>query len=211
MLLLDIKYTNAGFGLRIQREISEPIVGLFGPSGSGKSTLLNLISGFLTPDEGNIFLDQHCLFDPENKINVPPHLRQIGLVFQDGRLFPHLNVKDNLAYGGFRLIKSSDILEFNDVVDLLEIKSLLSKYPNQLSGGEVQRVALGRALLMAPRLLLLDEPLSSLDAALKQQILPFLKRIKDNIQIPMIYVSHDLAEIEYLTSTVIKIDKGTMV
>ncbi len=211
MLLLDIKYTNAGFGLRIQREISEPIIGLFGPSGSGKSTLLNLISGFLTPDEGKIVLDQHSLFDPKNKINVPPYLRQIGLVFQDGRLFPHLNVKDNIEYGGFRLIKSSDILEFNDVVDLLEIKSLLSKYPNQLSGGEVQRVALGRALLMAPRLLLLDEPLSSLDATLKQQILPFLKRIKDNISIPMIYVSHDLDEITYLTSAVIKIDKGTMV
>lgn len=183
-------------------------IGIYGPSGAGKSTLLAMIAGLIKPSEGLLMLDGECLFDSKRSINLPIHQRRIGMVFQDSRLFPHLNVRDNLNYGFNLLAAKERHLGFSQIVELLEIGNLLSQKPHQLSGGEKQRVALGRALLTSPRLLLLDEPLASLDVRLKHQILPFLRRIKHEINTPMIYVSHAIDEILYLTSQIAMIDKG---
>ena len=194
------------FNLRLAR--GSFVTGLFGPSGSGKSTLLSLIAGFVKPDSGHLILNGVTLFNSEEGINLAPNLRRIGMLFQDGRLFPHLSIKNNLTYGLDLLSLESRVIHLSDVIEMLELVSLLEKRPYELSGGEVQRVALGRALLMSPKLLLLDEPLSSLDEKLKKQILPFLKRIKENVEIPMIYVSHDLEEINYLTTSIMNIQNG---
>ena len=181
---------------------------LIGPNGAGKSTLLSLIAGFVKPDSGHLILNGVTLFNSEEGINLAPNLRRIGMLFQDGRLVPHLSIKNNLTYGLDLLSLESRVIHLSDVIEMLELVSLLEKRPYELSGGEVQRVALGRALLMSPKLLLLDEPLSSLDEKLKKQILPFLKRIKENVEIPMIYVSHDLEEINYLTTSIMNIQNG---
>jgi molybdate transport system ATP-binding protein len=202
MLEIDIHFQRGDFDLNFNDCFSESVVGLIGASGVGKSTLLGLIAGFLRPAAGLIELDGVVLFDSNQSISLAPHQRRIATVFQDGRLFPHLNVKDNLLYG-FNLTPEADRhVDFSSVVALLEIEDLTSKRSYELSGGEAQRVALGRALLMSPKLLLLDEPLSSLDVRLKQQILPFLKRIKDEVNIPMIYVSHDGAEVDFISDRV---------
>lgn len=208
MIELDLLRTQGDFTVEVAYHSNAQVMGLFGPSGAGKSTLLNMIAGLVTPDSGSLLLDGECLFDSSRKINVPLHRRHIGMVFQDSRLFPHLRVIDNLKYGLNRLKEKERRLSLQNIVDLLEIGHLLQNKPQQLSGGEKQRVALGRALLTSPRLLLLDEPLASLDARLKQQILPFLKRVKDDINIPMIYVSHAIDEILYLTSQVAIMEYG---
>lgn len=208
MIDIDLIRIQGNFELHAKCMITEPVVGLFGPSGAGKSTLLGLIAGLIKPDAGHLILDGELLFNDKRGINVPLHQRRIGVVFQDSRLFPHLNVRNNLEYG-FNLLTAKDRhLGFNQIVELLEIGKLLTQKPHQLSGGEKQRVALGRALLTSPRLLLLDEPLASLDVRLKHQILPFLRRVKDEINIPMLYVSHAIDEILYLTSHIAMIDKG---
>ncbi|CEN55936.1 ATP-binding cassette domain-containing protein [Candidatus Methylopumilus turicensis] len=202
MLEIDIHFQRGDFELNFKEHFGEPVVGLFGASGVGKSTLLSLIAGFLSPSAGLIKLDGVVLFDSNQSINLAPHQRRIATVFQDGRLFPHLNVKDNLLYG-FKFTPEADRhIDFSSVVALLDIEGLILKRAHELSGGEAQRVALGRALLMSPKLLLLDEPLSSLDVRLKQQILPFLKRIKDEVNIPMIYVSHDIQEVNFISDRV---------
>lgn len=202
MLEIDIRFQRGEFELNFNECFSEPVVGLFGASGVGKSTMLGLIAGFLRPSAGLIKLGGVSLFDSNQSINLAPHQRRLATVFQDGRLFPHLNVKDNLLYG-FKLTPEADRhIDFSSVVELLDIKALISKRAHELSGGEAQRVALGRALLMSPKLLLLDEPLSSLDVQLKQQILPFLKRIKDELNIPMIYVSHDIEEVSFISDRI---------
>lgn len=208
MIDIDLIRIQGKFELHAKCVITEPVVGIFGPSGAGKSTLLGLIAGLVTPDAGHLILDGEPLFNDKQAINVPLHQRRIGTVFQDSRLFPHLNVRDNLEYGLNLLATKDRRLGFSQIVDLLEISHLLSQKPHQLSGGEKQRVALGRALLTSPRLLLLDEPLASLDVRLKHQILPFLRRVKDEINIPMIYVSHAIDEILYLTSHIAMIEKG---
>jgi molybdate transport system ATP-binding protein len=183
-------------------------VGVYGPSGAGKSTLLSMMTGSIRPETGRFSIGGECLFDSAQGINIPIHQRRIGMVFQDSRLFPHLTVQDNLNYG-FKLLAPKDRrFSLPQILDLLEIGHLLTQKPHQLSGGEKQRVALGRALLASPRLLLLDEPLASLDVRLKRQILPFLRRIKDETHTPMIYVSHAIDEILYLTPQVAMLDKG---
>lgn len=208
MIDIDLIRVQGNFSLHAKCVLTDPVVGLFGPSGAGKSTLLGLIAGLIKPNAGHLILDGEHLFNDKQAINVPLHQRRIGVVFQDSRLFPHLNVRDNLEYG-FNLLAAKDRhLGFNQIVDLLEIGKLLTQKPHQLSGGEKQRVALGRALLTSPRLLLLDEPLASLDVRLKDQILPFLRRVKDEINIPMIYVSHAIDEILYLTSHIAMLDHG---
>jgi molybdate transport system ATP-binding protein len=205
MIEIDIRFHRSDFNLDFKQSLSEPVTGLHGASGSGKSTLLGLIAGFISPNDGFIKLDDVVLFDRNQSVNLPPHKRKVATVFQDGRLLPHLNVKDNLLFG-FKLTPEQDRrIDFEVVTSLLEIKGLLAKRVHELSGGETQRVALGRALLMSPKLLLLDEPLSSLDIRLKKQILPFLKRIKDEVSIPMIYVSHDKEEINYLADKVFEL------
>jgi molybdate transport system ATP-binding protein len=208
MIDIDLIRVQGNFELHAKCVINEPVVGLFGPSGAGKSTLLGLIAGLIKPNAGHLILDGEPLFNDRQAINIPLHQRRIGTVFQDSRLFPHLNVRDNLNYG-FNLLAVKDRrFGFNQIVELLEIGHLLSQKPHQLSGGEKQRVALGRALLTSPRLLLLDEPLASLDVRLKHQILPFLRRVKNEIKIPMIYVSHAIDEILYLTTQIAMLDHG---
>ena len=156
--------------------------GLFGPSGAGKTSVINMIAGLLKPDRGRIALDDEVLFDSAARIDVPAWRRRIGYVFQEGRLFPHLTVQHNLDYGRWMGGHAADAAAFAHVVELLDIGHLLDRRPGKLSGGERQRVAVGRALLMRPRLLLLDEPLASLDAARKREILPYLERLRDEAQ-----------------------------
>ena len=203
------KHSNFNFDIALKLPALGTL-GVYGPSGAGKSTLLNMIAGLSQPDSGFLSFDGKVLFDSECKINVPVHKRRIGIVFQDSRLFPHLNVEQNLRYGYRLLSPGEQHISFAQVVELLELTPLLPQKPNQLSGGEKQRVALGRALLTSPRLLLLDEPLASLDTRLKQQILPFLRRVKNEINIPMIYVSHAIDEILYLTPHIAMIDRGRL-
>jgi molybdate transport system ATP-binding protein len=208
MLQFNLRLARDSFVLDISQDIQTSVTGLFGPSGSGKSTLLGMIAGFVKPDSGHLILNGVTLFNSEKGINLAPNIRRVGMLFQDGRLFPHLSIKNNLTYSLDLLPLESRVIQLSDVIEMLELVSLLEKRPYELSGGEVQRVALGRALLMSPKLLLLDEPLSSLDEKLKKQILPFLKRIKENLEIPMIYVSHDLDEIKYLTTSIMNIENG---
>lgn len=211
MMALHFKSQRGNFDFDVALNL--PVLGtlgVYGPSGAGKSTLLNMIAGITKPDTGYLTLDHQALFHSENRINTPIHKRHIGLVFQDSRLFPHLTVKDNLCYGYRLLAPAERRLGFAQILELLELTPLLEQKPHALSGGQKQRVALGRALLTSPRLLLMDEPLASLDTRLKQQILPFLRRIKNELNIPMIYVSHAIDEILYLTSEIAMIDQGRL-
>jgi molybdate transport system ATP-binding protein len=211
MLDIDVQLNHGNFQLHAQFQSSHLVTGLFGPSGAGKSSVLNLIAGLLTPQQGHIIVDGTPLFDSRQGINLPAHRRRIGLVFQDARLFPHLSVRHNLLYGYHLLKPDQRQIHLNTVVELLEIGHLLGQSVQKLSGGEKQRVGLGRALLTSPRLLLLDEPLAALDERLKQQILPFLLKTRDELRLPMLYVSHALAEIHYLTDSVAFLDKGRIV
>jgi len=210
MLDIHIRFARGDFVVNVQQKIESSVTGLFGPSGSGKSTLLGLLGGFIKPDSGHIILDGSCLFDSAKRVNLAPHMRRIGMLFQDGRLFPHLSIKKNLTYGLNLIAEENRAIQFDAIVEMLELSDFLARRPHELSGGEIQRVALGRALLTSPKLLLLDEPLSSLDMRLRQQILPFLKLIKDEIKIPMIYVSHDMSEIEYLSDKIMRIEAGNI-
>lgn len=211
MLNFDLSYARGDFQLAACAEIAGGVTGIFGPSGSGKSTLLLLIAGLLKPHTGLLSIDGEVLVDRSRRIFVPAWRRHFGLVFQDGQLFPHLSVRDNLLYGHARLSPEGRLFPLDTVLQLLEIGHLLDRRPALLSGGERQRVALGRALLYSPRLLLLDEPLSSLDERLKQQILPFLKRVKDETRIPMLYVTHARAEVDFLADRVLLMDRGRLI
>jgi molybdate transport system ATP-binding protein len=208
MLALDVQLQRGSFDLEANFDLKQPVTGLFGTSGSGKSTLLNIIAGLISPQQGWLKLDNKPLFDSKNHLNVAPEKRQIGVVFQDSQLFPHLSVSRNLRYGYKRTHHQQRRFKVDDIVDLLEIGHLLNKRPGQLSTGEKQRTGLGRALLASPRMLLLDEPLAALDQGLKEQILPFLKRVKDELGLPMLYISHCLEEILYLTDQLVVINKG---
>lgn len=210
MLELDFDFRRDGFSLQAQQNFSAPITGILGASGSGKSTLLALIAGLLLPQRGRILLDGDTLCDTQTRKCLPPHKRHIGLVFQDGQLFPHLSVRNNLLYGFKNIAAERRRFSLDAVLDLLEIRDLLERKPAHLSGGEKQRVALGRAILYSPRLLLLDEPLSALDERLKQQILPFFLRIYAEFNIPMVYVSHAESEIDFLTKHVFFVSDGRL-
>ena len=210
MLSFDLGYARGDFRLSANATIGSGVTGICGPSGSGKSTLLLLIAGLLSPSSGTIKAGDEVLVDIGQRKIVPAWERHFGLVFQDGQLFPHLTVRSNLLYGFERIASHMRRLDLQAVAELLEITHLLDRRPALLSGGERQRVALGRALLYSPRLLLLDEPLSSLDERLKQQILPFLKRIKEETHVPMLYVTHARAEVEYLADQVMTMDRGNL-
>ena len=208
MIDVDVSLYRPGFALQAQCRLSGSVTGLLGPSGAGKSTLLGITAGFIKPDSGRVTIGDVCLFDSGRGIDIPIHQRRIGMVFQDNRLFPHMRVRDNLRYG-FELLPTVERrFNYKHIVDMLEMGHLQSQRAHQLSGGEKQRVALGRALLASPLLLLLDEPLASLDVHLKNQILPFLRRIRDEIGIPMLYVSHSINEVLYLTSHVAVMERG---
>jgi molybdate transport system ATP-binding protein len=184
------------------------VTAIVGPSGSGKTSVLNAIAGLLRPEHGRVAVDGAVLLDTEAGIFLPPHRRRIGYVFQDGRLFPHLSVKGNLRYGRMFAKPRRADASFEEVVGLLDLGALLDRGTAALSGGEKQRVAIGRALLSSPLLLLLDEPLSSLDDKRKEEVMPFLERLRDQARMPIVYVSHDLAEIERLAGTVVRMADG---
>ncbi len=181
------------------------LVAIVGQSGVGKTTLLNCIAGLLKPDSGRIAISGATLFDSELQIDLSPDQRDCGYVFQDSRLFPHKTVEENLRYGASRN-GGKGALTLDDAVSLLDIGSLLDRKPSSLSGGETRRVAIGRALLSNPKFLLLDEPLASLDSARAERILRTIERLRDELAIPMLYVSHDEAEVARLTDTAITLD-----
>jgi molybdate transport system ATP-binding protein len=208
-LALDIRHRLGDFRLDARFETGGGLVALFGRSGSGKTTIVNIIAGLIRPDEGRVAIDDAVLVDTSRGVFVPRHKRRIGYVFQEGRLFPHLTVRQNLMYGRWfapQGSRGSDDLD--KVVDLLGIGSLLERRPGRLSGGEKQRVAIGRALLADPRLLLMDEPLASLDEARKAEILPYIERLRDHSRVPIVYVSHSIAEVARLASTVVLLAEG---
>ncbi|WP_180002453.1 MULTISPECIES: ATP-binding cassette domain-containing protein [unclassified Acinetobacter] len=211
MLKCDFQYQQADFGLNIKLEMSQQLLGIVGASGSGKSTLLKNIVGLLKPDQGYIQFKHQDLINTEKKINIPMHQRKIALVFQNALLFPHMNVQQNLCYAEKLVSRADRKFQFEDIVELLELKPLIYRRAHQLSGGEAQRVSIGRALLSSPNLLLLDEPLTGLDQQLKQQILPFLKRIKDELNLPMIYVTHHLEELAYLEAETVQLKQGILI
>jgi molybdate transport system ATP-binding protein len=211
VLAVDVEKQLGVFKLRARFEANGTAIGLFGPSGSGKTSLINAIAGLLRPDRGSIRLNDIVLFDSKTTVNVPPHQRRIGYVFQEGRLFPHLSVRQNLDYGRRMSRRPRDVKEFERIAALLDIGHLLDRRPRMLSGGERQRVAMGRALLMGPRLLLLDEPLASLDAGHKREILPYLVRLRDEASIPLVYVSHTPAELRRVATTIVRLDAGRVV
>jgi molybdate transport system ATP-binding protein len=208
VLAVDVEKKLGGFKLAVRFEAAGGATALFGPSGSGKTSVVNMIAGLLTPDRGSIALDDTMLFDAAKGINLPPHRRHIGYVFQEGRLFPHLSVRQNIDYGRRMSGRPRDAEEFARIVKLLDIGQLLDRRPRLLSGGERQRVAIGRALLMRPWLLLLDEPLASLDSGHKREILPYLVRLRNEAKVPMVYVSHTALEVRRIATQVVRLDAG---
>jgi molybdate transport system ATP-binding protein len=208
MLVVEIEKKLGAFSVNVQFASENGATVLFGPSGAGKTSIINMIAGLLRPDRGRIVLDDAVLFDGATSIDVPAWRRRIGYVFQEGRLFPHLSVKANLDYGRWMGGHAANDAAFAHAVELLDIGALLERRPGKLSGGERQRVAVGRALLMRPRLLLLDEPLASLDAGRKDDILPYLERLRDGAEVPMIYVSHDASEVRRIATRVVRLDRG---
>lgn len=210
MLNCDFSYQRNSFNLSVRCHIQAPITGILGVSGAGKSTFLKILAGLIKPQTGHIAFNQQVFFDQSKRQNLPAYQRHVGLVFQDGQLFPHLNVKQNLLYGYKHLKAEQRRFELVQIIDLLEIETLIDRKTTQLSGGEAQRVALGRALLYSPQLLLLDEPLSALDTRLKEQILPFFAKIRDETQIPMIYVTHQPSELAFLQADIIEMTHGRL-
>ena len=210
-LEFDVALARGAFCLEAAGELTGETWGLFGPSASGKSTLLSVVAGLLRPDRGRVVLDGEVLLDTERGAWVPPHERGIALVFQDALLFPHLDVAGNLRFGADRMRRAGAAPGFDEVCELLELRALLDRRPTELSGGEARRVALGRALLSAPRLILLDEPLVGLDAPRRRQALAFLARVRDRFDVPLLYVSHDLSEVLELTRRLMLIEDGEIV
>src|SRR5438270_13273119 len=209
MLEVDIEHNLADFLLDIHYRAGRGLTALFGRSGAGKTSVVNAIAGLLRPRRGRIAIDGAVLLDTEHGICVPTHRRRIGYVFQEGRLFPHLTVRQNLLFGRwFAPARERRATNLDDVVDLLGIAPLLDRRPGRLSGGEKQRIAIGRALLASPRLLLMDEPLASLDARRKDEILPYLERLRDEARVPIVYVSDSIAEVTRLATTIVLISAG---
>ncbi|WP_298872480.1 molybdenum ABC transporter ATP-binding protein [uncultured Bradyrhizobium sp.] len=208
MLRVDVEKQLGEFSLHATFTSEGRVTGLFGASGAGKSSLINMIAGLLRPDRGTIVIDGDVVDDTAAGIHVPTWRRRIGYVFQDARLFPHLNVAQNLDYGRRMNRLAPDAAQYTRVIELLDIGALLDRRPGKLSGGERQRVALGRALLSKPRLLLLDEPLGALDEARKLEILPYLVRLRDEANVPMVYVSHDAAELRQLATQIVMLRQG---
>lgn len=179
---------------------------LFGPSGAGKSSVLNMIAGLLKPDRGHVLLNGETLFDSDRGIDLPPNRRRIGYVFQDARLFPHMDVRANLLYGHRLAAEADRWMSLEAALAFLGIGHLLHRMPASLSGGEAQRVAIGRALLSGPRALLMDEPLTSLDPARRDEIMAVVERIRDELRLPILYVTHDPTEAERLATQRVSID-----
>lgn len=207
MLRVSLQHRLGDFALEAAFDAPAGVTALFGRSGSGKTTVVNAVAGLLRPDHGRVEVAGDVLLDTDRRLSVPVHRRRIGYVFQEGRLFPHLTVRQNLAFGQW-FAGRRDPAGFARVVDLLGIGPLLARRPATLSGGERSRVAIGRALLCDPRLLLMDEPLAALDEARKQEILPYLERLRDEAGLPILYVSHSVAEVARLATTLVVMEAG---
>jgi molybdate transport system ATP-binding protein len=208
---VDIEARRGDFVVTAAFQVKPGLTALFGPSGAGKTSILNMIAGVLTPTKGRIAVDGHVLFDSATRVDVKPNHRRVGYIFQDARLFPHMSVEANLLYGYKLTDDAARYAAPDHVTELLGIGGLLDRRPASLSGGEQQRVAIGRAILSSPRLLLMDEPLASLDDARKQEILPYIERLRDDVKIPILYVTHARAEVERLAGAVIMLEKGRVV
>ncbi len=211
VLHFSLTRMQGDFSLEVAGDFGSGITALFGPSGSGKTTLLNCLAGLLKPDDGEIVLYGRDLYRGSPKMFVPPEKRRIGLVFQDGALFPHMSVAGNIMYGRARTPESDRLVDVDHVVELLGLRPLMDRSPGSLSGGERQRVAIARALAMSPRLLLLDEPMASLDARLRGVVLSYLRRVHDDLGIPMIYVSHSISEVLALADDALVLSRGRVV
>jgi molybdate transport system ATP-binding protein len=208
MIEVDVRHRLGAFTLDARFSASGRFIALFGHSGSGKTSLINIMAGLMRPERGRIAIDGKVLADSERGVFVPAHRRKLGTVFQEGCLFPHLSVRQNLLYGAWFAGTQSREADLSRIADLLGIGQLLARYPGRLSGGEKQRVAIGRALLASPALLLMDEPLASLDEPRKQEIIPYLEKLRDEARIPIVYVSHSVAEVIRLSDTLVILEAG---
>jgi molybdate transport system ATP-binding protein len=206
-LSVQLRHSFPDFALDVAFEAPAGVTALFGQSGSGKTSVINAVAGLLHPDQGHIACGGQVLLDTATKRDLPVHRRRLGYVFQEARLFPHLTVRQNLLYGHWFAPKGAT-LRFDRVVEMLGIGPLLTRRPAALSGGEKQRVAIGRALLCNPQILLMDEPLAALDEARKAEILPYLERLRDLTEIPILYVSHSMAEVARLATTLVLLHEG---
>lgn len=204
MIALDFTLTQGAFVLDVHERLEHGITALFGPSGSGKTTTLDAIAGLRTPNTGSIRVGDRTLFDAARRVNRPPHQRHVGYVPQEPALFPHMSVRRNVLYGR----RPGQRLSLPVVAGMLEVTDLLDRSVPDLSGGERQRVALARALMSAPDLLLLDEPLAAVDVERRRRILPYLLRVRDELRVPVLYVSHDRAEVDQLADRVIVLEGG---
>ena len=212
--MLDLVVSKQLGEFRLDVELDVPqfgVAALFGRSGAGKTSVIAAIAGLLTPDAGRVRVEDRTLFDSSAGVDVPPHRRRVGYVFQDARLFPHFTVRGNLLYGYRRVAAGERFISFDRIVHLLGLEALLERRPHKLSGGEKQRVAIGRALLAQPRILLMDEPLAALDAPRKREILPYIERLRDEIRLPIVYVSHALGEVLRLANHMAILDEGRVV
>ena len=210
MLSCDFHYQHAHFDLKVKLEMHVQLLGIVGASGSGKSTFLKNIVGLLKPESGFIQFNNKFFYESKQNLYVPMHKRKTALIFQNALLFPHMNVQQNLLYAQKLVPQVERKFSYQDILTLLNLKKLLNRKAYELSGGEAQRVSIGRALLSSPDLLLLDEPLTGLDASLKKQILPFLKDLKEQINLPIIYVTHHLEEVDYLEAKIITLQNGQL-
>jgi molybdate transport system ATP-binding protein len=208
MIDVDIALTQGTFTLSARFVLDRGAAALFGPSGAGKTTILDAIAGLRTPDSGTIEVGGRTLFSSRRRIDLPVYQRHVGYVPQDVALFPHMHVRRNLLYGTHAASAPPDLAR---VLAMLEIERLIDRRVTELSGGERQRVALGRALMSSPSLLLLDEPLAAVDVPLRRRILPYLRRVRDELRIPIIYVSHDRDEVDELADRVVTIENGRIV
>jgi len=211
LLLKKISLPLTDFTVEADLEIHSRVTAVFGPSGAGKTSLLDLIAGLRRPKSAFIRLGERVLTDTATRTEVPTRHRQIGYVPQDLALFPHLSVRHNLLYGYNARENASPLFSYDHILDVLEIKPLAERRTTHLSGGEKQRVALARALLTSPRLLLLDEPLASLDSALKARIIPYLGRVRDEFQVPILYVTHDWSEVQSICDEALIMERGKFV
>ena len=207
MISLDFRLRQGEFTLDVCERIDARVTALFGPSGAGKTTTLDAIAGLRTPFEGSIAIGARTLYSSAAGVDLPPHERHVGYVTQDVALFPHLNVRRNVLYGRRRGQK----LELSTVAQMLEVDALLDRQIHQLSGGERQRIALARALMSAPEVLLLDEPLAAVDVERRRRILPYLERVRDQLAVPIIYVTHDREDVERIADKVIVLENGSVI
>ena len=211
MLSVSLNHNFERFSLDVHFEAPPGITVLFGRSGSGKTTVVNALAGIVKPDRGRVSVNGWTMLDMHSGVCLPPHKRRLGVIFQEGRLFPHLTVRSNLRYGQWFAPKDGPREDMDRVVGLLGIGHLLDRRPAHLSGGEKQRVAIGRALLASPRLILADEPLAALDEHRKAEILPYFERLRDEIAVPILYVSHSPTEVARLATSVVALQEGRVI